>query len=166
MDIYQAILDWVHLLGTVTWIGGTIFYVLILTPSLGVLEPPQAGKLMGALVKRYALFAWGAIVLLIVSGILIASGRNVTLFKGTAGMLLGIKHIVVACMIVIGAIVGRVIGPKLAALAKPPNGAQPTTPAGPNPQAAKLRRTAGTLGVVNLLFGIAVLALTALAGWA
>ena len=165
MDIYQAILDWVHLLGTVTWIGGTIFYVLIFTPSLKILEPPQAGKLMGALVKRYALFAWGAIVLLIVSGILISTSRNVTLFKGTAGTLLGIKHIVIACMIVIGAVVGRVIGPKLAALAKPPNGAQPATPPAPNPQAAKLRMMAGTLGIVNLLLGIAVLALTALAAW-
>ena len=165
MDIYNSILDWVHLLGTVTWIGGTIFYVMILTPSLKVLEPPHAGKLMGALVKRYAGFAWGAIILLIVTGILITAGRNITLFSGTSGMLLGIKHIFVACMVVIGAIVGFVIGPKLASMSKPPAEA-PEAPTGPPPQAAKLRMIAGTLGITNLLFGIVVLALTALAGWA
>ena len=164
MNYYYAALDWIHLIGTVTWIGGMIFYVLILMPSMKAIEPSQAGKLVGALTKRYAIFVWGAIILLIVTGILISLNRNVRLFQNTRGILLGIKHIVIACMIIVGAVISKGIGPRLAAPPKlPPDSAAP--PSGPPPQIIKLRKLAGRLGSLNLLLGIAVLALTTLSRW-
>ncbi len=166
MNVYYTILDWLHLLGTVTWIGGMVFFVLILTPSLGAIDPPQRGKLIGALIKRYAGFAWGAVVLLVITGILISASRaqDQQIFKSTYGTVLGIKHIIVAVMIIIGAGVSFVIGPKLAP--KPqnkPSGGPP--PSAPPPGVVKLQKLAGVLAVSNLGLGVVLLFLTAALRW-
>ena len=164
LNVYHAILSFLHLLATASWIGGMIFYVLVLTPSLGAIDPPQRGKLLGALIKRYASFAWGAVIVLIITGILktTALGVGQFLFTTTYGIFLGIKHIIILVMIVIGAIVSFGIGPKLMALSKkPPDTSSGAPPAGPPPEVVKLQRMAGNLGYVNLVLGVAVLLLTA-----
>ena len=94
MNVYFALLDWIHLLAAVVWIGGIIFYVMILFPSSLVLDPPQRGKLMGAIMKRYAPITWAAIILLIVTGILINIERGIATISlsSTYGILFFIKH--------------------------------------------------------------------------
>ena len=43
----------VHLIVTVTWIGGIVIYLLVLIPTVQqTLEPPVAGKLMGPMAKK------------------------------------------------------------------------------------------------------------------
>jgi hypothetical protein len=44
-------LDFLHLLATAAWIGGMIYIILVLMPSLTAIDPPQRGKLMGAAAK-------------------------------------------------------------------------------------------------------------------
>jgi uncharacterized membrane protein len=163
MSILWVIVYWLHLLATVTWIGGMIFYVLVLVPSMGAIDPPQRGKLVGSILKRYAPLAWGAIVVLIVTGVFIArrTGMLGFNFNTTRGIVLFAKHVIILIMVLIGAMVSLVIGPKLKAPPKVVEGGS-DAPAGPSPQAVKLQKQAGTLGVLNLVLGIGVLFLTEL----
>jgi uncharacterized membrane protein len=166
MSFYYIITSWLHILATVAWIGGMAFYILILIPSLGVLDPPQRGRLLGALIKRYGFLAWGSVIILLATGILITRSRipRGSYFGSTYGILLGVKHILVLCMIVIGAIVSFVIGPKLKAQATagPPAG----TPGGATLSVApKLQKRAGILGLLNFLLGIGLLLLTEVMRW-
>lgn len=165
MNIYYALLDWVHLLANVTWIGGIIFYIVVLMPSFSVLDPPHMGKLMGAIVKRYAPLTWGAILLLIVTGILmnIERGGAIISLGTTYGILFFIKHIFVLIMVINGILISFVLGPKLQPKA-PDAGNIAAAPAGPPSESViKTQRIMGLLGMINLYAGMAVLLLTALA---
>ena len=163
MDVLWVFVLWLHLLATVTWIGGMIFYVLVLVPSMGAIDPPQRGKLVGAVMKRYVPLAWGAIIVLIITGVFIAwyKGSLGVSFSSTYGIILFAKHLIILIMIVIGVLVSLVIGPKLKA---PPAPAEVGSggPPGPPPGMVKLQKQAGALGLINLVLGIAVLFLTEL----
>lgn len=158
MNVYYAMLDWIHLLATVTWIGGTIFYVLVLMPSFAVLDPPQRGKLAGAITKRYAPISWLAIFFLILTGILmgIERGGQIINLSTTYGILFLIKHICVLLMICIGILISFVLAPRM----KPKSSGPPSPP---SPQMIKIQKTMGLLGLTNMILGIAVLLFTALA---
>ncbi len=120
---------------------------------------------MGAIVKRYAPLTWGAILLLIVTGILmnIERGDAIVSLATTYGILFFIKHICVLIMVINGILISFVLGPKLQPKA-PDSGNAAAVPSGPPDQSMiKTQRIMGLLGVVNLFAGMAVLLLTALA---
>lgn len=59
----------VHLLAAIIWIGGMFFALLCLRPSIAeVLEPPLAGKLLAASLKRFFSWVWAAVAALLISG--------------------------------------------------------------------------------------------------
>jgi len=47
-----------HVLGAVVWVGGMFFALLVLRPSLAVLEPPQRLALHGQVFRRFFLIVW------------------------------------------------------------------------------------------------------------
>ncbi len=57
-----------HLLGVVAWVGGMLFAVVILRPSLSVLEPPQRSALHGQLFARFFRLVWHAMPLVLLTG--------------------------------------------------------------------------------------------------
>jgi len=57
-----------HLLGAVVWVGGMFFALLVLRPSLAVLEPPQRLALHGQVFRRFFLVVWHAVPLVLLSG--------------------------------------------------------------------------------------------------
>ena len=63
-----AIAKAIHLLGAVIWVGGMFFALLVLRPSLAVLEPPQRLALHGQVFKRFFLIVWHAMPLVLLSG--------------------------------------------------------------------------------------------------
>lgn len=163
MSVYWAIIYWLHTLAVTTWIGGLFFYILVLVPSMKELEPPQAGKLVGAITKRYVPITWSALAVLIVSGILIAKSRGVLgINLGTTyGAMLFIKHLLTLAMVANGVIISTVIGPKLKPKA-PPAGDQPAgPPSGPLPHVVKLQKLMGVLGKLQVVCAVLVLFFTA-----
>ena len=60
---------WIHLMAAVTGIGGLAFLLLILMPSLRVLNPEQRSTLFQAVANRFRWASWSAIALLLASGI-------------------------------------------------------------------------------------------------
>jgi len=52
LDVLRIALRWVHLTSAVVWVGGTLFYVLVLRPSLEVPERAAAWETLREPVER------------------------------------------------------------------------------------------------------------------
>ncbi len=63
-----GLLKALHLLGAVVWVGGMFFALLVLRPSLSVLEPPQRLALHGQVFRRFFLIVWHAMPIVLLSG--------------------------------------------------------------------------------------------------
>jgi uncharacterized membrane protein len=58
-----------HLLGTVIWVGGMFFAHMALRPAAqGLLEPPQRLPLLKAVLDRFFLWVWAAMLAILASG--------------------------------------------------------------------------------------------------
>jgi len=57
-----------HLLGAAVWVGGMFFALLVLRPSLSVLEPPQRLALHGQVFGRFFRVVWHAMPIVLLSG--------------------------------------------------------------------------------------------------
>jgi len=123
MEIINIVMLWLHYLATVMWIGGMAFNLLVLRPSMIVIDQNQRPTLGTAVLKRFIIFAWLSIILLFLTGISIASSRVAfeDIFNTTYGIVLLSKHVVTLIMILIVIWVSFVLSTKLAPLAPKPN---------------------------------------------
>lgn len=66
MDIAR----WLHLIGVAVWVGGMFFAYMALRPAaVAVLEPPLRLPLWHQTLRRFFLWVWVAVVLILVSGL-------------------------------------------------------------------------------------------------
>jgi uncharacterized membrane protein len=63
-----------HLLAAVVWVGGMAFAILVLRPSLVVLEPAQRLALHGHVFRRFFLIVWHALPIIGLTGFAIMFG--------------------------------------------------------------------------------------------
>jgi len=66
----EPVLKALHLLGVVLWVGGMGFALLVLRPSLSVLEPPQRLALHGQVFARFFKIVWHAMPVILLTGYL------------------------------------------------------------------------------------------------
>ncbi len=144
MEIIYIITLWLHYLATVMWIGGMTFNILVLRPSMVAIDQNQRPVLGTTVLKRFIIFVWLSIAVLILTGIPIALSRASfeDIFSTTYGIVLLGKHFVILIMIFIVTWVSFVLSKKLAPFAPKPD-------------------TILTLVKTNLSLGILVLLLTA-----
>jgi len=65
-----------HLLAAIIWIGGMFFAYLCLRPSLpGILQPPQPAQLWRAVLGRFFIWVWAAVIVLLSTGLWLAFTR-------------------------------------------------------------------------------------------
>lgn len=57
-----------HLLGAVVWVGGMFFALVVLRPSLSVLESPQRLALHGQVFRRFFLVVWHVVPVMLLTG--------------------------------------------------------------------------------------------------
>ncbi|MBI5918365.1 MAG: CopD family protein [Nitrosomonadales bacterium] len=58
-----------HLLSVVLWVGGMFFAYVVLRPAaVETLQPPERLRLWDAVFRRFLHWVWGAVVVLLVSG--------------------------------------------------------------------------------------------------
>ena len=57
-----------HLLAAILWVGGMAFAMLVLRPSLAVLEPPQRLALHAQVFRRFFLMIWHAMPIAVLTG--------------------------------------------------------------------------------------------------
>jgi uncharacterized membrane protein len=95
MEMQGPILLWLHTLAAVAWIGGMIFNLFVLRPSVAVIEPSQRVKLSLGVLRRFILLAWLSIAILTITGAFLAlpwTPSYLLLFK--LGVFLGMAGIV------------------------------------------------------------------------
>ncbi|MCZ7381227.1 MAG: CopD family protein [Candidatus Methanoperedens sp.] len=122
MEIINIITLWLHYLATVMWIGGMAFNLLVLRPSMIVIDQNQRPILGTKVLKRFIIFAWLSIAVLILTGISIAVSRGAfeDIFSTTYGIVLLSKHFVTLIMVLIVAWISFVLSAKLSSFAPKP----------------------------------------------
>ena len=108
---------WIHLVATVIWIGGITFIIFIAIPSSRKVLGAESGKLMGEISKRFTPLANYSIILLFVSGIVLA-GLNkqfsgVRVLESNWTMALILKVVLFFSMTAIHFYRGLVLAPKI-----------------------------------------------------
>ncbi len=64
----ESILKALHVLGVVVWVGGMAFALMVLRPSLGVLDPTQRLALHGAVFPRFFRIVWHVMPIVLITG--------------------------------------------------------------------------------------------------
>ena len=154
--VVAAIIDWLHLIAMVAWIGGVFINNLALSPSAREsLEPPVMGRFMGSYMKRFRVLAYVCMGILVVTGVIMtffspqyAGGFDLS---GPWALFLLLKHILVVVLIIIGVYILEVLNPKMGRA-----GAK-----GPSPEIAKLQALLLKLGMTSFGIGLLVLLFTA-----
>ena len=115
MDIIIAIINWLHLLATIIWIGAMIILLLIIIPSVkdSLQDKEISNKFMKSIGKKMTFLVNISIILLIITGIFL--GIFIPMVKEIKStdwvILLIIKHAVVFIMVVIHICRLKVIAP-------------------------------------------------------
>jgi len=163
MNIVSVIIDWLHLLATVIWIGGMAFNIWVLRPSLTVIEPTKRVKLVGETLKRFIYFAWLSIALLIVTGVFLGRTTSGTLLSTNYGIILVTKHATVIAMAIIVAVISFLLFPKLKTFLSELK-AETSKKEELSPELVKILGKTVSLVKLNLTLGILVLLFTAILG--
>ncbi len=131
---------WLHVLAAITWIGGSLFVVLVLVPVARRLEDPRLrARLVQETGRRFRTVGWIALALLVLTGL-----ANLWLFPSfLASPRLHAKLTLVALALVLSALHDFVLGPRAGA-----PGADPA-----------LRRRASWVARLNVLVALAIVAL-------
>ena len=150
----------IHVLATIIWLGGMFFIAIVMVPVLRRLEPPQKRiEVLSATATRFRVVSWITIIVILVTGVLNAINRGVTLqaistgelFSTYFGKILALKLILVLAMLVLSAIHDFILGPRLIELLNSGNPDSFT-------KLQKNRRYVSWLARINALLGILVVA--------
>jgi len=150
----------IHVLATIIWLGGMFFIAIVMVPVLRRLEPPQKRiEVLSATATRFRMVSWIAILVILITGVLNAVNRGVTLkaisngefFSSYFGKILILKLILVLAMLVLSAIHDFILGPRLIELLNSGNPDSFT-------KLQKNRRYVSWLARINALLGILVVA--------
>ncbi|HSE59583.1 MAG TPA: DUF4149 domain-containing protein [Nitrospiraceae bacterium] len=116
------VLTWLHILAAVSWIGGMIFLSLVVVPVIR--RPPlaqQRAVLFPIVARRFRLVAWGAMLLLLATGPILASARGISLINPTTWpSIFAIKLTLVGLLFVLTAAHDLALGPRVAEMMKRP----------------------------------------------
>jgi len=145
-----TVVTFLHLLATVFWVGGMLYFHFILHPSLHLLDPPQVGKLMHFQMKRFAMMAWLSIIVLMVTGVMMTPSGWFFNFSSLISTALALKHIFFLIMLLIGIFISLVYGPKMDRL-------EPKPGEHPSAEFFRTQHVVNLLTRTNLVLGILVL---------
>lgn len=85
LEVLRVLLRWLHLVATVAWVGGSLFYLFVLRPTLRASDAPPTTS--SAVARQFAQLVRLAIPTLLVTGVLLtfdrlADGRGSALYAG------------------------------------------------------------------------------------
>ena len=152
-----SILNFLHLLATVTWIGGMATNILVILPSTReVLEPAVSGRFIGAVMKRFRLIVYGSIITLLLCGVALTllneNYVGVGQFVNAFSQIILAKHLFVTALVLLAVYSFEVLGPKVAKLAAK----------GPSPDLLKAQKLQLRLASTGFVLGLIILLLTAI----
>lgn len=146
---------WLHILAAALWVGGMLFFVLVLLPlSRSERYRALAPELVQLSGLRFRTVGWTALILLIVTGTLALLYRGLGSLLGEAafwhapfGSVLAMKLFLVAVVLGISAVHDFYVGPRSVARWQQAPDA---------PGTRRLRRLAAWMGRLNLLLSLAI----------
>jgi putative copper export protein len=152
----------IHLVALALWLGGIVFFLVVLGPAVHELEPSVAIKTLNRARIGLEMISWTAIGLLVVTGIvnlIIRTQATAAAPTGSYAIILGAKLFLFAAMVVHHSLQVFKYAPRIAALtAELPS----NTTAWPDALLAHWRRwflllkINAALGPVAVLFGLAL----------
>lgn len=160
--MYQFVV-YLHLLSAITWVGGTLFLVMVIMPLArsGVLGPAaRSGETMAEVGRKFRTVAWASIVVLVGSGIYIAIaywGISPGQFFTGSGPVLEIlqpKVGLVFIAVVLSAVHDFILGPRVTRAMQ-----ESRAEGGNSGGAGGRRRLLQWIGRINLVLMLAIVAL-------
>ena len=154
--LLHIILRWIHLVATVSWIGGMFTNLLIYIPAIGkTLEPPAAGKLMGTVMKRFRVMVYISMAVFLISGILLGSldlnsGESIS-SRNELVVILIVKIPLYILMLILAIVSFEVVSPRAARIAAE----------GPSARLQKVQKSQKIMAFTGFLLGLIILALSA-----
>lgn len=116
--VVSLVLHWLHLLGVVTWIGGLIFNLVILTPSVGAIDLKPRAMLLRRVLRKFLHTVWGSLLIIVATGLyrvfIVNQMTSLEAFLATSyGGFLTAKILIVIVMLAIVTYVTLVLYPPL-----------------------------------------------------
>ncbi len=107
-----------HLLAAAVWVGGTVALVAVAVPYARALHGEERAAALYALGRRWRPLGWGALAILVVTGLLSAYEHGVlgwdALLQSDSGRLLLLKGALVVALVSFAALHDFVLAPRLA----------------------------------------------------
>lgn len=155
--LFPTSIRWIHLLAAITWVGGTIFVAVVLTPLLRRELPRQERmKLVSMVGRRFNTVGWIALSVLLTTG-LYNSWLRLRVFEGlytsTYGYILLAKLILVAIVVALTWHHSYRLAPKLEQMA--------AAETEPGEEALRVQGRLIRVSAVHLLLNIAIVFLAA-----
>ncbi|HSQ77112.1 MAG TPA: DUF4149 domain-containing protein [Bacteroidota bacterium] len=146
----ESLINLIHLLATVVWLGGAIFMKLILEPAMKQIDPREGGRLMGLIAKRFTITAWTSIILLLITGYLKTPDGMLFDTSSDMGMILTVKHLLIVVVIIVGLLIALVVVPRM-------RRATPNPGSAPSGDFIAAGRQLHRLSMTSTIAGIAIL---------
>jgi uncharacterized membrane protein len=119
VSVWYSISLMIHLVALALWLGGIVFFLVVLGPAVHELEPSIAIKTMNQGRIGLEMISWTAIALLLVTGIvnlIIRTQATAAAPTGTYAVILGVKLFLFGAMAVHHGLQVFKYGPRIAAL--------------------------------------------------
>jgi copper resistance protein D len=147
----------IHVIAAMLWLGGMFFLGVVGAPLLRAIEPPDLRRRLFQLIgERFRTVGWGAIAVLLVTGVVNLHYRGLLHWDGifgsksfwmtNLGRVLAVKLAAVTIMIAVSAVHDFIQGPRAARAASG------------SPDAIRLRSRAAWLARVNAIVGVVLVA--------
>ncbi|NKE70824.1 DUF4149 domain-containing protein [Nitrospiraceae bacterium HYJII51-Mn-bac16s-1-B09] len=136
------ILIWIHVLAAMFWVGGMLFFSIVLIPSLRKMPVLQRAELMSEIGRRFRWSGWISLGVLLTTGLLRLYSLEFQEIR--MGGWLGTKLALIALMIALTLLHDIVLGPRSIQISR--------SAAAPHP----LQRTVRWMARLNLVVGLFV----------
>lgn len=112
--IIPTLINFLHEIFTIIWIGGMLLLVLVIMPVLKKQFKPEEFELLNKKIRsRLSIFVYISIVVLLVTGLLLSKQSTLSSsffsFENTYSIILSIKHILYFLMIAIAVFRGTIL---------------------------------------------------------
>ena len=153
----DAVNPWLHIFAATVWVGPQVFLFAVAVPAVRtVADVKERARLMRLITTRFGYLAWGAMVVLVITGIgnLFEKDESRSfLFHHHWGVIFQVKMTLVVATIILTAVHSFVIGPRMLALQESVTDES---------QIASMRRASIIISSVNGLLALGILFCAAL----
>ena len=119
----MVFLVWLHVLAAVSWIGGMIFLSLVLAPLVRSRKAaPEFMALFRSAARRFRFVVWGAIAILLVTGLPLLHQRGIPIMDPSGWpLILAVKLGLVAVLLFFTLTHDLILGPRVGRIVQLPS---------------------------------------------